>query len=232
MSALPPENSKINPQIEQSWLEALKDEFSKPYFAQIKQQLLQDKEQGITVYPPGPLIFNAFNKTPFREVKVVILGQDPYHGPGQAHGLCFSVPDGIDPPPSLKNIFKELKSDIGIDLPKSGNLEKWATQGVFLLNAMLTVRANEAASHQRIGWQQFTDAIIAKLSDERTGLVFMLWGAFAKSKARLIDAQKHHILQAGHPSPLSERYFYGCRHFSKANALLTQQGLTPIDWRL
>lgn len=228
----PQETPKINPQIEASWLAVLKDEFQKPYFAEIKHQLLQDKQQGITVYPPGPLIFNAFNKTPFEAVKVVILGQDPYHGPGQAHGLCFSVPEGVDPPPSLKNVFKELKADVGMEIPASGNLEKWAEQGVFLLNAMLTVRANEAASHQKIGWQEFTDAVIGKLSEQRTGLVFMLWGAFAKSKAKLIDDKKHHILQSGHPSPLSERYFSGCRHFSKANNLLQKQGLPPIDWSL
>lgn len=228
----PAEQNKINPQIDKSWLEVLKDEFQQPYFAGIKQQLLVEKQQGITIYPPGPLIFNAFNKTPFGKVKVVILGQDPYHGPGQAHGLCFSVPDGVDPPPSLKNIFKELKADIGMEIPKSGNLEKWAEQGVFLLNAMLTVRANEAASHHKIGWQQFTDAVISKLSEQRSGLVFMLWGAFAKSKAKLIDTQKHFILQAGHPSPLSERYFFGCRHFSQANNILLKQGLTPIDCSL
>jgi uracil-DNA glycosylase len=227
------ENSlKINPQIEASWLAVLEGEFQKPYFTDIKQHLLEEKQQGIVIYPPGSLIFNAFNKTPFEKVKVVILGQDPYHGPGQAHGLCFSVPDGVEPPPSLKNMFKELKADIGMDIPTSGNLEKWAEQGVFLLNAMLTVRANEAASHQRIGWQTFTDAVIAALSEKRSGLVFMLWGAFAKSKAKLIDSQKHFILQSGHPSPLSERYFMGCKHFSQANNLLIKQGLQPIDWRL
>ena len=182
------ENSlKINPKIEASWLAVLEEEFQKAYFTDIKQHLLEEKQKGIVIYPPGSLIFNAFNKTPFEKVKVVILGQDPYHGPGQAHGLCFSVPDGVEPPPSLKNMFKELKSDIGMEIPTSGNLEKWAEQGVFLLNAMLTVRANEAASHQRIGWQTFTDAVISILSEKRSGLVFMLWGAFAKSKAKFRD---------------------------------------------
>jgi len=225
-------SEKLTPKIEQSWLNVLQDEFQKPYFAEIKQHLVEERQKGIVIYPPGSLIFNAFNKTPFEKVKVVILGQDPYHGPGQAHGLCFSVPNGIDPPPSLKNIFKELKADLNVEIPKSGNLEKWAEQGVFLLNAMLTVRANEAASHQKIGWQTFTDAVISILSDKRTGLVFLLWGAFAKTKAKLIDTSKHNILQSGHPSPLSERYFFGCKHFSKTNNLLIKQGLKPIDWSL
>ncbi|QQS28113.1 MAG: uracil-DNA glycosylase [Sphingobacteriales bacterium] len=225
-------SEKLTPKIEQSWLNVLQDEFQKPYFAEIKQHLVEERQKGIVIYPPGSLIFNAFNKTPFEKVKVVILGQDPYHGPGQAHGLCFSVPNGIDPPPSLKNIFKELKADLNVQIPKSGNLEKWAEQGVFLLNAMLTVRANEAASHQKIGWQTFTDAVISILSDKRTGLVFLLWGAFAKTKAKLIDTSKHNILQSGHPSPLSERYFFGCKHFSKTNNLLIKQGLKPIDWSL
>ncbi len=223
---------KIKPQIEESWLEALKAEFQQPYFAAIKQFLLNEKKKGTTVYPPGPLIFNAFNRTPFDKVKVVILGQDPYHGPGQAHGLCFSVADGVKTPPSLRNIYKELNKDIGMEIPKSGNLEKWADQGVFLLNAMLTVQANRAASHQKIGWQTFTDAAIRKLSEEREGLVFMLWGNFAKKKAALIDKNKHHILASGHPSPLSSRYFFGCKHFSKANEILKEQGKEPIDWSL
>lgn len=223
-------SEKLTPKIEQSWLNVLQDEFQKPYFAEIKQHLVEERQKGIVIYPPGSLIFNAFNKTPFEKVKVVILGQDPYHGPGQAHGLCFSVPNGIDPPPSLKNIFKELKADLNVEIPKSGNLEKWAEQGVFLLNAMLTVRANEAASHQKIGWQTFTDAVISILSDNRPGLVFLLWGAFAKTKAKLIDTSKHNILQSGHPSPLSERYFFGCKHFSKTNNLLIKQGLQPIEW--
>ena len=220
----------VSPKIEESWLAALKDEFAKPYFVKIKKALLEEKRLGKQIYPPGPLMFNAFNHTPFKEVKVVILGQDPYHGPGQAHGLCFSVPDGVPPPPSLKNIFKELHQDLGVVIPKSGNLERWAKQGVFLLNAMLSVRARQAQSHQNIGWQIFTDAVIKKLSDEREGIVFMLWGNFAKRKAVLIDASKHHILKAGHPSPLSVRYFSGCKHFSRANQLLAQQGLKEIEW--
>ncbi|MGB1204588.1 MAG: uracil-DNA glycosylase [Chitinophagales bacterium] len=222
----------IKPQIETSWLEVLQDEFQQPYMLAIKQYLLDEKRKGVKVYPPGPLIFNAFNSTPFHDVKVVILGQDPYHGPNQAHGLCFSVQDNIKVPPSLRNIFKELKSDIGFEIPTSGNLEKWANQGVFLLNAMLTVRASSAASHSKIGWQNFTDAVIRKLSEERRGLIFLLWGNFAKSKATLIDSQKHYVLKAGHPSPLSVRYFSGCRHFSKANQILQEQGLKPIDWQL
>lgn len=224
--------SKVNPKIEASWLAVLKEEFQKPYFLEIKNFLLEERKNKVTVYPPGPLIFNAFNTTPFDKVKVVILGQDPYHGPGQAHGLSFSVPDGVPPPPSLKNIFKEINSDLGLAVPQSGNLNKWAEQGVFLLNAMLTVRARQAQSHQKIGWQQFTDAVIAKLSDQRRGLVFMLWGNFAKKKSKLIDPFKHNILTSGHPSPLSVRYFTGCKHFSKANQLLEEQGKKPIDWSL
>jgi uracil-DNA glycosylase len=172
--------SNVAPQIEPSWLEALNAEFDKPYFAAIKQFLLEEKKQGKTIYPPGQLIFNAFNLTPFHQVKVVILGQDPYHGAGQAHGLCFSVPQGIKPPPSLVNIFKEIETDIHIPPPAHGNLEHWARQGVLLLNAMLTVRANEPASHSKIGWEQFTDSVIKKLSDEKEGLVFLLWGRFAQ----------------------------------------------------
>lgn len=223
---------KINPQIHQSWLNVLANEFSQPYFADIKAFLLNEKKNGATVYPPGPLIFNAFNHTPFEAVKVVILGQDPYHGEGQAHGLSFSVPAGIATPRSLQNIFKEIRSDFELpkDTPMSSNLERWADQGVFLLNAILTVRANEAASHQNIGWQRFTDAVISTLSEQREGIVFLLWGNFAKKKASLIDPNKHHILLSGHPSPLSERLFFGCQHFSKTNDLLAINGQTPIDW--
>ncbi len=205
----------------------------KPYFEQIVFFLKQEKQSGKTIYPPGPLIFNAFEKTPFDKVKVVILGQDPYHGAGQAHGLCFSVPDGITPPPSLINIFKELNADTGTPVPASGNLEKWANQGVLLLNAMLTVRANSPASHSKIGWENFTDAVIRLLSDKKHGIVFILWGRFAQDKQELIDATKHHILKAAHPSPFSANNgFFGCRHFSKANELLAQERLEPIDWRL
>lgn len=225
-------NEKINPKIETGWLNTLDSEFEQPYFSQIKQFLLSEKQAGKTIYPAGSLIFNAFNLTPIEKVKVVILGQDPYHNEGQAHGLCFSVADGVPPPPSLENMFKELQNDLGIPPSRHGNLTAWANQGVFLLNAILTVEAHKPASHQKIGWQQFTDAVIQKISDQQEGIVFMLWGNFAKSKIPLIDASKHHILTAGHPSPLSARLFFGCRHFSKANELLEQQGKTPIDWYL
>lgn len=225
-------NEKINPKIETGWLNALQSEFEQPYFSQIKQFLLSEKQAGKTIYPAGSLIFNAFNLTPIEKVKVVILGQDPYHNEGQAHGLCFSVADGVPPPPSLENMFKELQNDLGIPPSRHGNLTAWANQGVFLLNAILTVEAHKPASHQKIGWQQFTDAVIQKISDQQEGIVFMLWGNFAKSKIPLINASKHHILTAGHPSPLSARLFFGCRHFSKANELLEQQGKTPIDWHL
>ncbi len=219
--------------IEDSWKEVLQEEFNKPYFEEIVFFLKQEKQSGKTIYPPGPLIFNAFEKTSLDKVKVVILGQDPYHGAGQAHGLCFSVPDGITPPPSLINIFKELNADTGTPVPASGNLEKWAKQGVLLLNAMLTVRANSPASHSKIGWENFTDAVIRLLSDKKHGIVFILWGRFAQDKQELIDATKHHILKAAHPSPFSANNgFFGCRHFSKANELLAQERLEPIDWRL
>ena len=219
--------------IEQSWKEVLHNEFSKPYFQQITAHLKTEKATGATIYPPGQLIFNAFDKTPFDHVKVVLLGQDPYHGKGQAMGLSFSVPDGIKPPPSLENIFKELHDDIGMPIPQTGNLTKWAEQGVFLLNAILTVRAKEPASHQKIGWQQFTDKVIQILSDEKEGIVFLLWGKFAQEKQVLIDATKHHILKAAHPSPYSaDKGFFGCRHFSKANQLLVKEGKDPIDWSL
>lgn len=228
------DSTKINPKIEESWLEVLKEEFQQPYFASIKQYLLKEKQEGHTIYPPGPDIFNAFNKTPFDKVKVVILGQDPYHGPGQAHGLCFSVADGIRQPPSLVNVFKEINEDLGLSVPNSGNLFKWTEQGVFLLNATLTVRARQANSHSGIGWQNFTDAVIRTLSEKREGLVFLLWGGFARKKAKLIDASKHHILESGHPSPLSANkgYWFGNKHFSKTNELLTSQGLEPIDWSI
>lgn len=224
------EVKNINPKIEPSWLAVLKNEFEKPYFLGIKNFLLQEKAAGNVVYPQGSLIFNAFNLTPFNAVKVVILGQDPYHNEGQAHGVSFSVPNGVAIPPSLRNIYKELHADIGMPVPRIGNLEGWAKQGVFLLNAILTVRAGAAASHQKIGWENFTNAVISTLSEHRTGIVFLLWGNFAKSKQALIDTSKHYVLTAGHPSPLSERHFSGCRHFSKTNDLLLQQGLLPIEW--
>lgn len=219
--------------IEESWKEVLKDEFTKPYFQQITAHLKTEKATGATIYPPGPLIFNAFNTTPFDNVKVVILGQDPYHGKGQAMGLSFSVPPGIKLPPSLVNIFTELHNDIGMAIPKSGDLTKWAEQGVFLLNAILTVRAKEPASHQKSGWQQFTDKVIQVISDKKEGVVFMLWGKFAHEKQVLIDETKHFVLKAAHPSPYSaDKGFFGCKHFSKANDLLVRQGKDPIDWSL
>ena len=223
---------EVAPQIEPSWKAALEDEFHQPSFQRIKETLVEEKQKGSVIYPPGPLIFNAFNLTQFEEVKVVILGQDPYHGKGQAHGLCFSVQKGVPPPPSLVNIFKELKTDMGLEIPEHGNLEKWARQGVFLLNAFLTVRANEPASHSRIGWQDFTNAVIQKLSENRTGIVFLLWGRFAQEKAALINSAHHHILKAAHPSPFSVSGFSGCRHFSKTNELLKHEGYNPIDWSL
>ena len=217
--------------IEASWKEVLKHEFTKPYFLQIATHLKTEKATGAVVYPPGSLLFNAFNQTPFDKVKVVILGQDPYHGTGQAHGLSFSVPDGIPPPPSLVNIYKELHKDIGMPIPKTGNLTKWAEQGVLLLNAVLTVRANEPASHAKIGWMDFTDAVIRKISAEKKGVVFLLWGKFAQEKQVLADETKHHVLKASHPSPFSaDKGFFGCKHFSRTNQLLMTQGLDAVDW--
>ncbi|MDF2382153.1 uracil-DNA glycosylase [Nostoc ellipsosporum NOK] len=219
--------------IEESWKNALQAEFSKPYFQNIILHLKTEKSQGKTIYPPGPFIFNAFNTTPLSRIKVVILGQDPYHGPGQAHGLCFSVQDGVPPPPSLVNIFKELRDDIGMDIPLHGNLTKWAEQGVFLLNASLTVRAGEPMSHAKIGWATFTDQVIKTISAQCDHVVFLLWGRFAQEKSALIDAGKHLILKAAHPSPLSAHNgFLGCKHFSKTNEYLMQQGITPVDWQL
>ena len=219
--------------IEDSWKAVLKAEFTKPYFLQIVHHLKTERSAGQTVYPPGGLIFNAFNTTPFDNVKVVILGQDPYHGPGQAHGLSFSVPKGIPPPPSLVNIFKELHSDIGMSIPNHGNLTHWAEQGVLLLNASLTVRANEPMSHAKIGWAEFTDAVISKVSAQKEHVVFLLWGKFAQEKQPLVDETKHLVLKAAHPSPFSvEKGFYGCKHFSKANAWLMTNGIDPIDWML
>ena len=219
--------------IEASWKELLKETFEQPYFLQIIAHLKAERSTKTQIYPAGNNIFFAFEKTPFTMAKVVILGQDPYHGPGQAHGLCFSVPNEVPPPRSLQNIFKELKNDIGMPVPKTGNLSPWADQGVLLLNASLTVRANEPASHAMIGWQTFTDEVIRKLSAEKRGLVFMLWGKFAQQKEILIDDSKHLILKAAHPSPFSaEKGFFGCKHFSKANEFLTQRGYDPIDWNL
>jgi uracil-DNA glycosylase len=219
--------------IEASWKELLSSEFNKPYFNNIILHLKTEKIQGKTIYPPGGYIFNAFNTTPVQNVKVVILGQDPYHGPKQAHGLCFSVQDGVPPPPSLVNIFKELKEDIGITIPYGGNLIKWAQQGVFLLNASLTVRAGEPMSHAKIGWAQFTDTVIKRISEQQQHVVFLLWGKFAQEKRILIDESKHLILKAAHPSPLSAHNgFLGCKHFSKTNAWLMSKGIDPVDWGL
>ena len=226
--------SLMDVKIEPHWKEILKPEFDKPYFQQIVRHLKTEKTQNKVIYPPGSKIFNAFDITPIDKVKVVILGQDPYHGPGQAHGLSFSVPNGIKPPPSLVNIFKEIQSDIGIAMPlQYGNLTRWAEQGVLLLNAALTVRANEPFSHAKFGWADFTDGVIQKISDERTGIVFLLWGKFAQEKQILIDETKHFVLKAAHPSPFSaDKGFFGCKHFSKTNDILVKQGLAPIDWKL
>ena len=218
--------------IEEGWKAALQQEFEQPYFWGIKQFLMQQKQAGKTIYPPGSLIFNAFNKTPFDQVKVVILGQDPYHNPGEAMGLCFSVPKGVRVPPSLKNIYKELNQDLGLAVPNHGDLTEWTTQGGLLLNAMLTVEHKKAGSHKKIGWQEFTNAVIKRLSQEREGVIFMLWGNFAKSKKVLIDTQKHHVLEAVHPSPLAGGAFLGCKHFSQANQLLEAQGKASIDWQI
>jgi uracil-DNA glycosylase len=223
----------MNVKIEASWKELLKDEFRKPYFKQITDHIKTEKDQGKTLYPPGPLIFHAFDKTPFKHVKVVILGQDPYHGPRQAHGLSFSVQKGVPPPPSLVNIFKELHEDVGIPIPKHGNLEKWAEQGVMLLNASLTVRAGEPMSHSMIGWHQFTNTVISIISEKSENVVFLLWGKFAQEKIELIDTKKHLILKAAHPSPLSANNgFFGCRHFSKTNTYLVKHKIDPIDWAI
>jgi uracil-DNA glycosylase len=220
-------------QIEASWKEKLKHEFAQPYFANIVKHLKTEREQKKIIYPPGQMIFNAFNSTPFDRVKVLILGQDPYHGPGQAHGLCFSVQPGVPPPPSLVNIFKELQTDIGMERPANGDLSKWAAEGVFLLNASLTVRAAEPMSHAKIGWAQFTDAVIRTIAEEKQNVVFLLWGKFAQEKAAFIDPSKHLILKAAHPSPLSAHAgFLGCRHFSKTNDYLMEKGITPVDWKL
>jgi uracil-DNA glycosylase len=220
-------------QIEESWKKVLREEFDKGYFQQIVTFLKAEKAAGRIIYPPGQLFFNAFNKTPFSNLKVVLLGQDPYHNNGQAHGLSFSVPDGITKPPSLINIFKELQNDLGIAPSPNGNLEKWATQGVLLLNASLSVRQNEPGSHSKIGWLQFTDAVISKISEQKEGIVFLLWGKFAQEKQSLIDETKHYVLKAAHPSPFSaDKGFFGCRHFSKTNELLSLRNKEPIDWKL
>lgn len=220
----------MNVRIEESWRKQLQPEFDKPYF-RILTDYVRKEYQEQTIYPPGNLIFNAFNLCPFDRVKVVIIGQDPYHGPGQAHGLCFSVNDGIDFPPSLVNIFKEIQSDTGKPVPQSGNLTRWAEQGVLLLNATLTVRAHQAGSHQRKGWEEFTDAAIRILAEQKEHLVFILWGRYAQQKGAFIDRKKHLVLTSAHPSPLSAyNGFFGNRHFSRTNEYLTAHGETPIEW--
>lgn len=216
--------------IEESWKQQLASEFEKDYFVRLTEFVRQEYAQG-AVYPPGRLIFNAFDLCPFDKVKVVIIGQDPYHGPGQAHGLCFSVNDGVPFPPSLVNIFKEIESDLGTPVPSSGNLTRWAEQGVLLLNATLTVRAHQAGSHQRQGWEEFTDAAIRALATQREGLVFILWGAYAQKKGAFIDRSRHLVLSSAHPSPLSAWHgFFGNKHFSRANDYLKSQGKTPVCW--
>ncbi len=221
-----------NVKIEAGWKAALAGEFEQPYFEAIASFLRSEKAAGKVVYPPGGLIFNAFDSTPFDQVKVVILGQDPYHNPGEAMGLCFSVPRGVKVPPSLVNIYKELQADLGIPATGHGDLSSWTRQGVFLLNAMLTVERNRPQSHQNIGWQTYTDAVIRTLSERREGLVFMLWGNFARKKKTLIDTERHLVLESAHPSPLAGNAFSGCRHFSKANAYLESKGVAPVDWRV
>lgn len=227
-------NTIVKPQIEDSWFKVLEEEFNAPYFAALKDFLKNEKAAGKTIFPPGPDIFTAFNTTTFENVKVVILGQDPYHGVGQAHGLSFSVKPGIKPPPSLKNMYKELVTDIdGFEAPNHGYLLDWAKQGVLMLNAILTVRASEPASHHKQGWEQFTDAAIRKISSESEHVVFLLWGKYAQNKESLIDASKHLILKAAHPSPFSAHNgFFGCQHFSKANDYLSANGRAVINWKL
>ena len=221
----------MNVTIESSWKHVLQDEFEKEYF-RILTEFVRSEYKAATVYPPAGLIFNAFNLCSFENLKVVLIGQDPYHGPGQAHGLCFSVKDGMDFPPSLINIFKEIELDLGLSRPASGNLERWAKQGVLLLNATLTVRAHLAGSHQKKGWEQFTDSVITIINREKSGIVFMLWGAYAQKKGESIDRTKHFVLESVHPSPLSaSRGFFGNHHFSKCNSYLSGKGVNPVDWR-
>lgn len=214
-----------------SWYEALQQEFDRPYFRQLVDFLKAEKAAGKTIFPLGSEIFRAFELTPKEEVRVVLLGQDPYHGPRQAHGLSFSVPKGVPIPPSLRNIYKEIHDDVGLPLPNHGNLENWARQGVLLLNATLTVEASRAGSHQKRGWEEFTDSVIRHLSTHHTGIIFLLWGRYARDKGQLIDPYRHHVLTAAHPSPFAaDKGFFGCRHFSRTNKLLEQQGKAPIDW--
>jgi len=218
--------------IEQSWKEVLQSEFDKPYFAELAARLHEEKAAGVRIFPPGSMIFRAFDLCPLEKLKVVIIGQDPYHGEGQAMGLSFSVPEGIPAPPSLKNIFKEIESDLGIRMSGKPDLSSWAAQGVLMLNAVLTVRSGQPTSHSNIGWQSFTDAVIRTISERCEGIVFLLWGNYARSKAALIDTSRHYILEAAHPSPLARGAFFGCRHFSKTNDILISQGKTAIDWQI
>lgn len=218
--------------IEPSWATVLQGEFEKPYFRKLSEFLHSEKASGKTIYPRGGDIFKAFSLTPFDKVKVVILGQDPYHNPGQAMGLSFSVPRGVQAPPSLKNIFKEIEDELGLKMSGSTDLSPWAEQGVLLLNSILTVEAYKAASHSRIGWEEFTDRVISFLSEHREGIIFLLWGNFARSKSALIDSSRHFVLEAAHPSPLARGAFFGCGHFSKTNEILLSQGKEPIDWRI
>lgn len=224
--------SEKDVQIEASWKKVLQDEFEQPYFDNIKRFIRSEIHAGKTIYPAGPQIFNAFQKTPFDHVKVIILGQDPYHGPGQAMGLSFSVPKGIAIPASLKRIYAELQRDVGFTIPEHGDLTYWTEQGVFLLNAMLTVEARKPGSHKKIGWQDFTDAVIRKLSNERSQLIFMLWGNFARNKKKLIDSSKHYILESAHPSPLAGNAYRGTAHFSRANSILAKLNKKEINWQL
>jgi len=222
-----------NVTLDPGWRAVIGEEFNKPYMKELRAFLQTEKDQGKVIYPPGSLWFNALNSTPFDKVKVVILGQDPYHGPHQAHGLCFSVPKGIPPPPSLQNIFKEIRNDLGLPIPSHGCLQYWADQGVLLLNAVLTVEDGKAAAHQGQGWETFTDAVVAALNEKRERLVFLLWGSYAHKKGAIIDTRKHCVLQSPHPSPLSaHRGFLGNRHFSQCNSYLEAQGQTAIDWAL
>ncbi|WP_317929388.1 uracil-DNA glycosylase [Halioxenophilus sp. WMMB6] len=226
-------NNSTRIQLSPGWLTHLKSEFDQDYMRTLKAFLKEEKTSGKTIYPPGGEMFNALNSTSFDKVKVVILGQDPYHGPGQAHGLCFSVRPEVPIPPSLVNIYKELHQDLGISIPTHGNLQAWAEQGVLLLNATLSVEAGKAGSHQNKGWERFTDRVVHLLNDEREHLVFILWGSYAQKKGQFIDRNKHLVLQSPHPSPLSaHRGFFGCRHFTQANAYLSEHGLTPIDWQI
>ena len=219
--------------LDASWLNVMADEFEKPHMAELRQFLLEEKQKGKTIFPPGQQIFAAMDRTPFDRVKVVILGQDPYHGPGQAHGLCFSVQPGVDPPPSLINIYKEMESDLGLTPPGHGCLNSWADQGVLLLNSVLTVEARKAASHQGRGWESFTDRVIRELEERREHLVFILWGGYARKKGSFIRRDRHLVIESPHPSPLSSyRGFFGSRPFSRTNAYLEATGQTPVEWKL